>query len=271
MNKDTVISIKRLFLLLGVFLMVATVILPAHAGFASKKPSFKLFVFTKTLGHHHDSIPVAKEAVRKLAAENHFTADFTDDAAAFNDANLAKYDAVLFLLTTGDVLNPDQQAAFERYIRAGNGYVGVHSASDTEHDWPFYGELLGAYFKDHPMYPNPEVQTGVVRVEDPTHPSTYFLPKVWKRTDEWYNYRNNPRDKTHILLNLDESTYKGGTMGPDHPIAWCRNYSGGRSWYTGLGHTIASYTEPLFLQHLLGGIQWAAGVKPGMCEVAPQK
>lgn len=265
MSNDMAISIKRLFMLLGVFLMVATVVIPAPAGIAKGMQAFKLLVFTKTLGHHHDSIPEAKEAVRKLAAENRFTADFTDDAATFNDANLAKYDAVLFLLTTGDVLNPDQQAAFERYIRAGHGYVGVHSASDTEYDWPFYGELLGAYFKNHPMYPNSEVQRGVVRVEDPAHPSTDFLPKVWMRTDEWYNYRTNPRDKAHILLNMDESTYKGGTMGPDHPIAWCRNYSGGRSWYTGLGHTIASYTEPLFLRHLLGGIQWAAGVKPGNC------
>lgn len=271
MNYNKVISIKRLFMLFGLFLMVATVVCPAPAGFASKKPAFKVLAFTKTRGHHHDSIPAATEAMRKLAAENHFAVDFTDDSAAFTDANLAKYDAVVFLLTTGEILNPPEQDIFERYIRAGHGYVGVHSASDTEYDWPFYGELVGAYFKNHPMWPNPEVQQGVVRVEDPTHPSTSFLPKEWVRTDEWYNFRSNPRWKVHILLNMDERTYKGGEMGLDHPIAWCRNYSGGRAWYTGLGHTIESYQEPLFLRHLLGGIQWAAGVKAGGCEVSPPR
>ena len=121
------------------------------------------------------------------------------------------------------------------------------------------------------MYPYPEVQKGLSDVEDPTHPSTYFLPKEWVRADEWHNYRTNPRGKAHILLTMDESTYKGEKMGPDHPIAWCKNYSGGRSWFTGLGHTIENYHEPLFLRHLLGGIQWAAGVKPGRCEAAPKK
>jgi type 1 glutamine amidotransferase len=271
MNYDKVSSMKRLLVSLVACLLIASAAFHTPAGFATAKPSFRLLVFTKTTGHHHDSIPEARDMVRKLAAGNNFTADFTDDASTFNDANLAKYAAVMFLLTTGELLNPEQQAAFERYIRAGHGYVGVHAAADAEYDWPFYGELLGAYFKNHPMYPYPEVQKGVVHVEDPTHPSTYFLPKTWVRTDEWYNYRTNPRGKAHILLTLDESTYKGANMGPDHPIAWCQNYAGGRSWYTGLGHTIESYHEPLFMRHVLGGIQWAAGAKPGRCEVAAPK
>lgn len=125
------------------------------------------------------------------------------DAEAFTYSNLANYDAVLFLLTTGDVLNDTQQAAFERYIRAGHGYVGMHSASDTEYEWPWYGQLVGAYFKSHPV-----PQEATIRVEDPTHPSTSFLPKAWVRTDEWYNFRTNPRDVAHVLLVLDESTYQ---------------------------------------------------------------
>jgi type 1 glutamine amidotransferase len=246
--------------MLGIFILLAMLISFASNGVAMEKPSFKVLVFTKTAAFVHDSIPDAVAEIRKLAAENNFVADVTDDAEAFTDSNLAKYNAVVFLLTTGDVLNDSQQAAFKRYISAGRGYVGIHSASDTEHDWPWYGRLVGAYFKNHP-----EIQKATIRVEDPTHPSTSFLPKFWERTDEWYNFKSNPRDKVHVLLNLDESTYQGGEMGTDHPIAWCSRFSGGRSWYTGIGHTKESYSEPLVMQHILGGIQWAAGIKDGAC------
>jgi cytochrome c len=266
MINNEAISVKRLCLTLAILLLVTMVFGPAPGSFAREKPAFRVLVFTKTAAFRHDSIPDAIAAFRKLGAENRFEADFTEESQAFNDANLAKYDAVVFLLTTGDVLNEAQQAAFERYIRTGHGYVGVHSASDTEYDWPFYGELVGAYFKNHPT--DPQIQKAVIRVEDSTHPSTSFLPNPWVRSDEWYNFRSNPRGKAHILLNLDESTYVEGEMGADHPIAWCRNYSGGRSWYTGGGHTKESYSEPLFMRHILGGIQWAAGVKGGRCETA---
>ncbi|XEC92967.1 ThuA domain-containing protein [Paenibacillus tarimensis] len=246
-------KITSLFLLIMIFGLATNVS-------ALDKPAFRVLVFTKTAAFVHDSIPDAVAAVRRLAAENNFTADVTDDAGAFTDANLAKYDAVVFLLTTGDVLNESQQTAFERYLSAGHGYAGVHSASDTEHDWPWYGRLVGAYFKNHS-----DVVKATIVVEDPSHPSTSFLPKRWERIDEWYNYKSNPRSNVHVLLNMDESTYQGGEMGADHPIAWCSRFSGGRSWYTGLGHTKESYSEPLFLRHLLGGIQWAAGVKEGYC------
>lgn len=227
-----------------------------------------MLAFTKTAAFYHDSIPEAIAAIRKLGAENRFAVDVTNDAAAFNDTNLAKYDAVVFLLTTGDVLNDTQQAAFERYIRAGHGYVGIHSASDTEHEWPWYGQLVGAYFKNHPL--DPQFQKAVIRVEDPSHPSTSFLPKAWERTDEWYNFKSNPRDNAHVLLTLDESTYQGGEMGADHPLAWCKPFSGGRSWYTGVGHSKESYSEPLVMLHILGGIQWAAGKKDGACGTGPK-
>jgi type 1 glutamine amidotransferase len=214
-----------------------------------------VLVFTKTAGFHHDSIPEAIAAVQQLGEQNGFTVDQTDDAGAFTDANLSQYQAVVFLLTTGDVLDADQQAAFERFIEAGNGYVGVHSAADTGYDWPWYGQLMGAYFQSHP-----DIQPATIDVAGHDHPSTLTLPDEWQRTDEWYNFQTNPRDNgVTVLATLDESTYSGGTMGDDHPIMWYHDFDGGRAWYTGGGHTSESYAEPLFLQSLLGGIEYAVG------------
>ena len=164
----------------------------------------------------------------------------------------------MFLSTTGDILDDRQKAAFERYIGSGGGFVGIHSASDTEYQWAWYGRLVGAYFASHP-----EIQRATVRIEDPSHPSTKGLPASWERTDEWYNFRNNPRGTVHVLATLDEATYSGGKMGADHPIAWCQAIDGGRSWYTAMGHTTETFSEPLYRLHLLGGIESAAGVAGG--------
>lgn len=227
---------------------------------------FKVLVFSKTAGFRHDSIPAAVAAVKELGARNNFVVDATEDTAAFNDKGLRGYRAVVFLLTTGDVLDAGQQAAFERYIRGGGGYVGVHSASDTEYGWAWYGGLVGAYFQSHPA-----VQTATVRLEDRRHPSTETLPDPWVRKDEWYNVRPNPRGKVRVLARLDESTYAGGTMG-DHPVAWCHDYEGGRAWYTAGGHTAESYSEPKFLEHLLGGVKYAAGARRRVdAAVAPRR
>ena len=213
-----------------------------------------VLVFSRTAGFRHASIASGLTTIQQLAATNHLLVEATEDAAAFNDANLARFHAVVFLMTTGDVLDTNQQASFERYIRAGNGYVGVHSASDTEYSWPWYGGLVGAFFSNHPA-----IQTATVHVEDTNHVSSSFLPAAWVRNDEWYNFRSNPRGAVQVLARLDESTYSGGTMG-DHPIAWYRGYDGGRAWYTEGGHTSASYSEPFFRAHLLGGLRYAAGV-----------
>ncbi|MBP2325019.1 PKD repeat protein/glucose/arabinose dehydrogenase [Kibdelosporangium banguiense] len=229
-------------------------------------PSFRALVFSKTAGFRHDAIPDGIAAIQKLGQEHNFTVDSTEDATAFTDANLARYQVVIFLSTTGDVLDDTQQASFERYVRAGGGYAGVHAASDTEYGWAWYGSLVGAYFKQHPA-----PQQATVKVEDPAHPSTQGLPTLWSRTDEWYDYQTNPRSKVHVLAELDEKSYTGGTMGSDHPITWCQDYDGGRSWYTGLGHTKESYTEPNFLHQLLGGIQTAAGVIPADCSASQDK
>jgi uncharacterized protein len=223
-------------------------------------PPYRIMVFSKTAGFRHDSIPAGIQALRELGAANSFTVDATEDANAFNATNLANYKVVVFLSTTGDVLNGTQQTAFESYIAGGGSYVGVHAAADTEYSWPFYGGLVGAYFQSHP-----QIQQATIRVDDQTHPSTAHLPAAWTRTDEWYNYRTNVRGVAKVLARLDESTYSGGSMGSDHPIIWCQNYRGGRSWYTGLGHTQASYTEANFRNQLLGGIRWAAGMVQADC------
>ncbi|MFG1992600.1 ThuA domain-containing protein [Actinoplanes sp. NPDC048988] len=223
---------------------------------------YSVLVFSKTAAFRHDSIPAGIAAIKKLGEDNGFTVDTTEDGAAFTDDNLAKYRAVVWLSTTGDVLDAGQQAAFERYIQAGGGYAGVHAASDTEYSWPWYGKLVGAYFNNHPAN-----QQATVKVEDHAHPSTASLPDRWSRFDEWYNFRTNPRGDVHVLASLDESSYSPGTgaMGADHPTAWCRDYDGGRAWYTGGGHTNESYADPQFLSHLLGGIQTAAGVVEADC------
>lgn len=222
--------------------------------------AFDALLFTRTEGFRHASIEPAVEAMNELALANGFNVETTEDPAAFNDANLARFEVVVFLLTTGDVLGPEKQKAFRRYIEGGGAFAGVHSASDTEYDWPFYGRLVGAYFESHARF-----KPGRVLVLDRVHPSTSHLPARWDRIDEWYNFRANPRGRVHVLATLDEDSYEGKKMGPDHPISWCRDLSGARTWYTGLGHTIESYGEPAFRQHLLGGVRWAAGDLGGGC------
>jgi cytochrome c len=216
---------------------------------------FKVLVFSKTAAFRHSSIPNGIAMIRSLGQTNNFSVDATESASMFTDETLSQYAVVVFLCTTGDILDDAQQSAFERFIRKGSGYVGIHSASDTEYGWPWYGNLVGAYFRSHPA-----IQTATVVVTDPAHPSTAELPVKWVRNDEWYNFQSNPRGRVHVLASLDENSYSpgSGAMGFDHPIAWCHEFEGGRSWYTGGGHTEQSYAEPLFRKHVLGGILWAA-------------
>jgi type 1 glutamine amidotransferase len=228
----------------------------ADARSTSAPAAFRILVFTKTAGYRHASIPAAISAVKALGPRGGFSVTATADASVFTGANLARYAVVVFLLTTGNVLDVRQQVAFTHYIEAGGGFVGVHSAADTEHHWPWYGQLVGAYFKEHPA-----VQTAVIDVIDRDTPSTIHLPAHWTRTDEWYNFQTNPQGSVTVLATLDESTYSPGpdAMGRDHPIMWQHVFDGGRSWYFAGGHTSASYSEPLFRDALLGGILWAAG------------
>jgi cytochrome c len=240
-------------------LVIGAITAPA----ASAQARFSVLVFSKVNGYYHDSIPAGQQAITELAAENGFQATVTDDANTFTDAGLAPYDAVIFNNTNsrdGAILNAAQRAAFERYIKAGGGYTGIHSASGTEYDWPWYGQLMGAFFDKHPA-----IQPVKIQVDDRAHPSTRNLPLNWERTEEPYDFRTNPRGSVHVLASYDTTSYTGHTMGPDHPISWCQNFDGGRSWYTGLGHDPATYSDTAFRGHILGGIEWAAGAVKGDC------
>lgn len=214
----------------------------------------RVLVFSRTKGFRHASIPDGVAAVTALGAKHGFAVESTEDAAVFTDESLRRFAAVVFMSTTGDVLDGPQQAAFERFIRGGRGFVGVHAASDTEYDWPWYGQLVGAYFKSHPR-----VQEARLDVRDRSHPATKCLPAVWTRRDEWYDFRAPPAPEAKILITIDEKSYSGGRMGDVHPMVWYRTYDGGRAFYTELGHTHESYKEQAFLDHLAGAILWASG------------
>ncbi|HSR25460.1 MAG TPA: ThuA domain-containing protein [Candidatus Eisenbacteria bacterium] len=217
-------------------------------------PSLRVLVFSRTLGFRHDSIPDGVAALEALGREHGFGVDSTEDAGRFTPSNLARYRVVVFLSTTGEVLQGAERDALRGFVRGGGGFVGVHSAADTLYDWPWYGALVGAYFARHPA-----VQPAALRVEDASHPSTRGLPDPWTWTDEWYDFRASPRPEVHVLLAVDESSYHGGGMGADHPVAWYHAYDGGRAWYTALGHVREAYRDPAFRAHLLGGIAYAAG------------
>lgn len=216
----------------------------------------KVLVFSKTQSFRHESIPDGIEAIRALGKQHGFAVDTTESSDSFNEKTLKNYNIIVFLNTTGEVLNDAQQLEMNRWVQAGGGFVGIHAAADTEYEWPWYGELVGAYFNGHPNDPN--VRDAVVKRIDKTHISTKHLPDNWKRTDEWYNYKDI-KPEINILLNLDETSYQGGTNGESHPMAWYRDFDGGRTWYTGLGHTNECYKDPEFLEMLWGGIQYAAG------------
>lgn len=217
----------------------------------------RLLVFSRTTGFRHDSIPAGIAAVARLGEEHGFATDATEDSGAFTRENLARYDAVVFMSTSGVVFDDGQRAAFREYVEDGGGFVGVHAATTTERGWDWYGELIGTRFTRHP-----HVQPATIRVEDGGHPSTAHLAKTWDRVDEWYDFEADPRGRVHVLLTVDEDSYEGSTAslegrtGADHPLAWCREVGAGRSFYTALGHTDESYAEPAFLAHLLGGIKW---------------
>lgn len=215
--------------------------------------ALQVLVFHKTAGFRHDSIPAGIEAIEQIGAVHGFSATATDDASWFTEVGLAGYEAVVFLNTTGDVLDRSQEQAMESFIRSGKGFVGIHSATDTEYEWPWYGELVGAYFESHPA-----PQSAAMDLAAPEHPAARSLPVRFERFDEWYNFRSVPGADVVVLATLDESSYEGGTMGEHHPIAWAHQYDGGRAFYTAGGHTIESFGEPLFRSHLADGILWSA-------------
>lgn len=210
-------------------------------------------MFTETAGYRHGSIPAGVEALRGITGDAGLDMAVAATSGVFTDDGLAGYDAVVFLNTTGDVLDPDQQAAFERYVAAGGGFLGVHAAADAEYEWPWYGRHLGGYFAGHPA-----VQEGVVRVVAPDHPAAAGVPDPWTVEDEFYSFRD-VRSDLDVVLELDEATYDLGaapSMGERHPISWSHDDGGGRAFYTGLGHTDEMFADPVFRGHLAAALDW---------------
>ncbi|MEX0945425.1 MAG: ThuA domain-containing protein [Balneolaceae bacterium] len=232
---------------------------PLHQIYLVEDASHSVLVFSKTMGWRHDSIEAGAETIIRLGEQNGFSVTWSEDAEYFTDSNLSNYDAIIFLNTTLTILNSDEQrSAFQRFIQNGGGFVGVHSATDTEYDWPWYGELVGAYFDNHPG--NPNVREAIIDVVDSDHPSTMHLPERWQRTDEWYNF-GMISDQIHVIMKLDTDSYEGSDHPGNHPVAWYQEYDGGRSFYTASGHTIESFSEPLFIEHLLGGLNYVMGIE----------
>jgi len=215
---------------------------------------FKVFLFSKTSGYRHASIPAGIRAIEELGSKtDQFSVDTSEDASLITITNLAQYAIVVFLQTSGDFLNEEQLAALQTYVRSGKGFVGIHCAAAGLTNVPWYGELVGAHFTDHP-----QPQQGTLKVEDRDHFITSRLPEDWPWFDEWYNFSSNPRQKVDVLLSINEKEYEGGKLGGDHPLAWCREFEGGRSFYTSLGHFDEAYDDTIFLSHLLNGILWVA-------------
>ncbi|MGX1930140.1 ThuA domain-containing protein [Flagellimonas sp. 2504JD4-2] len=231
---------------LSVLLLLSTVL-------SCGKSQKEILVLSKTAGFRHGSIEAGITALKKLGEENDIKIVFTEDSAYIVEDSLKNYNAVVFLNTTGDILNAGQEADFERYIQAGGGFVGIHAATDTEYDWPWYNKLAGAYFMGHPA-----VQSATLNVVNRTHPTTQILDSTWVKEDEWYNFKNVNND-INVLIEIDESTYEGGNHGEHHPISWHHDYDGGRAFYTAMGHTDETFIEEAFLKHLLAGIQYAMG------------
>jgi uncharacterized protein len=215
----------------------------------------RVLIFSKTNGYRHGSIPVGIAAIKKLGSENNFDVDTTEDSLSFNPDNLKKYSTVIFLSTTGKVFGPEEEKALQQFIHKGGGFVGIHAATDCEYNWQWYGDLVGGYFKSHPKQ-----QTAKFMVVNKNHPSTKDLPDVWERFDELYNFKYLNPDIT-VLIKIDEKSYKGGENGDNHPMAWYHEYEGGRAFYTELGHTDESYSDPNYLKHILGGILWVSEKK----------
>jgi type 1 glutamine amidotransferase len=264
MSSSIVIAAFWRSLALRFGLLTATLVLGGmglRLAAADNAAAFRVLVFSKTTGYRHASITNGIATIRELGAKHHFEVDATEDSSAFTATNLTRYQAVVFLSVTGEVLSSDQKSAFQDYVLKGGGLAAIHGGAfgplACEANWAWYGEVFCCAFTNHSA-----VVPATIDVEDKANPSMLGLPASWQRTDEWYNFTGTPRGCARVLATLDESTYVGGKMGRDHPIAWCRRVGQGRMWYTALGHTETSFDEPLFRQHLLGGIRVAAGQAP---------
>ena len=236
-----------------------------HFSFGQAK-QFNALLVTTTRGWHHESLHSGVLAIQQLARQNFFNVTLLEDPKGFTDEKLKTFQVVIFLNTTGDIFDSLQQKAMERFIQSGKGFVGIHSASDTEYDWPWYNQLVGRMFNIHPA-----VQTARINIVDKNFPGLggFAQNSLW--TDEWYDFGPEKVSGLNYILAVDESSYnpkvnwgtkKTEGMGNFHPIAWYHHFDGGRSFYTALGHLPTNFSNPVFLNHLYAGIFWAAtGIK----------
>lgn len=245
--------VKILSLAAATVIVFATLMSCKKDSKEEKAPPVNLLIYSKTKAYRHECIEPGGKVLQSYFEKYGITSTLTEDSSLFTAGKLKDFDVVMFFQTTGNVLDSTQQVVFENYIKSGKGFVGVHAASDTEYDWPWYGKLVGAYFSSHP-----DIQPAALIKVDTAHLSCKHLPDRWTRTDEWYNFKQAPVD-VNVLLTIDEATYKGGEMGTNHPMSWYHTLDGGRAFYTALGHTVESYRDTLFLEHVRQGVVWAAG------------
>ena len=223
---------------------------------------FNVLLFTKTNDYHHKSVTSAVPAVQTLARKHHFSIDWHENPALINAQNLEQYDVIVFMLTDGDILNEEQKQAMKQFVQSGKGFVGIHSASNTENNWDWYTRMVGRTFHIHP-----KVQTAKLSVIDRKFPGMERMPDKFLWTDEWYEFGTEHSGTLNYILSADESTFdpvvaweekSGKGMGDFHPLAWYHEYDGGRAFYTALGHLDAVYNDTLFMEHVYGGLYWAA-------------
>ncbi|MFY0607783.1 MAG: ThuA domain-containing protein [Cyclobacteriaceae bacterium] len=236
--------------------LLGIIILSCTAQNQSDSDEINILVFSKTGGFRHKNINEGIASLREISNQNGWKLIASENAGFFTSDSLNEIDVVIFLNTTGDILAGDQEEAFERYIRNGGGFVGIHAAADTEYEWPFYQEMICAQFASHPK----TQEARLVVKQDSKHPSIGHLDDEWIVTDEWYYFKEPLKAHAKILIELDESTITGKEpTGQVHPITWSHEEFGGRVIYTGIGHTKAQFSNPVYLEHLTRSINWAAG------------
>lgn len=218
----------------------------------NQKEMPNVLIFSRTKAFRHECIEPGTIALESYFKTHGIHSMHSEDSSMISDEKLQPFDAIIFFQTTGNILDSIQQLALQKFIKSGKGFVGIHSAADTEYDWPWYVNMVGAQFADHP-----DIQSATLQKVDTSHIASRNLPARWTRTDEWYNFKQPP-DSVQVLMTIDETTYHGGTMGANHPMSWCHSYDGGKAFYTALGHTVESYKDTIFLDHILNGVLWAA-------------
>ena len=249
MNK---LIFNPIIVLIGIFLFSFSDISKKN-----KNNSLNVLVFSKTEGYRHQNIEIGVASFRTLAANKSWKMTTTEDATYFNDKFLSKIDVVVFFNTTGDILNSSEEIALEGFIKSGGGFLGIHAAADTEYDWPFYQELIAAHFASHP----PTQKARLIVHQETNHPAIGHLGNEWSLRDEWYSFKEPLKSHATLLMEVDDSSLSGKIpLTESHPIAWAHEKYGGRSMYTGIGHTAEQFSDPVYLEHIARSVEWVGRV-----------